>query len=387
MKKDTLLGHAGRHPEDHQGIVNPPVYRASTVLFPSLDELETAERERFDRVYYGRYGTPTHFAFEEAVATLEGASHAIALPSGMAAIACTLHALLEAGDHILMTDNAYGPAARLCEGPLNRLGIATTRYDPMVGADIAELMRPTTRLVFTEAPGSLTFEVQDVPAIADAAHAAGALVAMDNTWSAGLYFQPFDKGVDLSIQAATKYIVGHSDAMLGSVSMRDRTLFERLRGTAVGMGWCAGPDDCWLGLRGIRSLSARLARHQDTGLKLARWLAARPEIETVLHPALPSCPGHVVWQRDFTGSSGLFSVVLKEGYSKEALAAFVDGLELFGMGFSWGGYESLILPLRIDRQATVWPFKGHALRIHSGLEDGEDLIADLEKGLARLGDA
>ena len=384
MKKDTLLGHAGRRPEDHQGIVNPPVYHASTVLFPTLAELEKAEHERFDRVYYGRYGTPTHFAFEEAVATLEGGTHAVALPSGMAAIAVVFYALLKAGDHVLITDNAYAPASRLCEGPLKRLGIETTWYDPMVGGEIRNLLRPETKLILVEAPGSLTFEVQDVPAIAAAAHAAGALVVMDNTWSAGFYFPPFERGVDLSIQAATKYIVGHSDAMLGTVTVRDRKLFETLRGTAVGMGYCAGPDDCWLGLRGLRTLSARLARHQENGIKLARWLAERPEVETVLHPALPSCPGHEIWRRDFTGASGLFSVVLREGYGKKALAAFLDGLELFGMGFSWGGFESLALAFAPQRRVGVWPHKGYAIRLHIGLEDPDDLIADLKEGFVRL---
>ncbi len=386
MKKDTTLGHAGRRPDKQQGMVNPPVCHASTVTFPTVAELRKAEKEPLDRLYYGRYGTPTTFAFEEAVAALEGGTHAVALPSGLGAVACALFALVEAGDHLLVTDNVYLPTARLCDGQLRRLGVETTYFDPMTSAEgIRGLLRPETKAVVLEAPGSVTFEVQDVPAIAEAAHEAGVLVVLDNTWSAGLYFQPFEHGVDLSVQAATKYIVGHSDAMLGTVTVTDRKLFERLRLTAVGMGYSTGPDDCYLGLRGIRSLSVRMARHQENGLKLARWLADRDEVESVLHPAFPSCPGHEVWKRDFSGASGLFGVVLKGGYSDPAITAMLDGLELHAMGYSWGGYESLILPFgKPVRRTTKWPFAGSCLRIHAGLEDPDDLIADLEMGLERL---
>jgi len=386
MKKDTKLAEAGRDPDSNYGIVNPPVYHASTVTFPTVSDLERIGKEPFKYVYYGRYGTPTHFSFEDAVCQLEGANHCITVPSGMASISVTLMALLKSGDHVLMVDNVYGPTRKFCDGFLKKYGISTTYYDPMIGAGIAELIQPETKIVFTEAPGSLTFEVQDIPAIAEAAHAANALVVMDNTWSAGFYFQPFDKGVDVSLQAATKYIVGHSDAMLGTITTQDETLFETIKWTAIGLGSCAGPDDVYLGLRGIRSLSARLARHQESALEVANWLNGRDEVATVLHPALPECPGHDIWKRDFTGSSGLFSFVLKPGYSKEFVNAMLDGMEHFPMGYSWGGFESLMIPADPQgvRTASKWPHEGRTLRLHIGQEAPEDLIADLEKGFGRL---
>jgi cystathionine beta-lyase len=383
-KKDTLLINVGRRPEENFGLVNPPVYHGSTVVFPTLAALEASNAAPFEGVHYGRTGTPTTFAFEEAVAALEGGERTIALPSGLAAIACALLAFLEAGDHALVTDSVYFPTRRLLGGALKRFGVETTYYDPLTGGGIAALIRPNTKIVFVESPGSLTFEVQDVPAIAEAAHARGVTVVMDNTWSAGLYFQPFAKGVDVSIQAATKFIVGHSDAMLGTVTVPAR-LYERMRGTANGFGYCAGPDDCYLGLRGLRSLSPRLARHQENGLKLADWLNGRPEVEAVLHPALPGCPGHDLWKRDFTGACGLFGVVLRPA-AKSAVAAFLDGLELFALGYSWGGYESLIIPTEPAKLRTVtpWTHAGPSIRIHAGLEDADDLIADLKGGLARF---
>jgi cystathionine beta-lyase len=384
MKKDTRIVTAGRHPEDNHGAVNPPVYHVSTVTFPTVEVLERASKTPLQGVYYGRHGTPTTFAFEEAVAALEGTDRAVALPSGLAALAVALIAFVETGDHILMADCAYYPTHKICDQFLKRFGVETTYYDPMIGADVAKLIRPRTKVVFVEAPGSLSFEVQDIPAIARVAHAAGAKVIMDNTWSGGYFFQPFRHGVDLSIQAATKYIGGHSDAMLGTISM-GKDLYEKVKFAAVGLGYCAGPDDCYLGLRGLRTLAVRMARHQETGLKLARWLETRPEVETVLHPALPSCPGHEFWKRDFTGASGLFGVVLKD-FSKAALTAMLDGMEHFAMGYSWGGFESLIIPADVAplRAATKWPHKTPALRIHAGLEDADDLIADLERGLNRL---
>ncbi|OHC75862.1 MAG: cystathionine beta-lyase [Rhodospirillales bacterium RIFCSPLOWO2_12_FULL_58_28] len=385
MKKDTILANAGRRPEDNHGIVNPPVYHASTVTFPTVAALEAAIRTPFDQVYYGRFGTPTTFALEEAVAALEGGDRAISLPSGLGAVTVALMAFLEAGDHLLMTDSVYNPTRKLCDGMLRGFGVETTYYDPMIGGGIAELIRPDTRAVFVESPGSLGFEVQDIPAIALAAHACGAVVIMDNTWSSGLYFNAFGHGVDVSVQAATKYIVGHADAMLGIVTTTHE-LYKKVKTAAVAIGSCAGPDDCYLGLRGLRSLSVRLARHQQTALALARWLAERPEVGLVLHPALAGCPGHDLWRRDFTGASGLFGVVLKEGYAEQAVAAMLDGLKLYAMGFSWGGFESLILPLdpARSRTAAAWPHKGRYLRIHAGLEDQDDLISDLEQGLERL---
>lgn len=382
--KNTTLVTAGRRPEENFGIVNPPVYHASTVTFQTVAELEASNANPFEGVHYGRQGTPTTFALEEAVAALEGGDRAVILPSGMAAVTAAMLPFLSSGDHVLVTDSVYFPTRRFCDSYLKRFGVETTYFDPMIGAGISELMRAETKIVFVEAPGSQTFEVQDIPAIAEAAHAGGAMVIMDNTWSAGFYFQPFEHGVDLSVQAATKYIVGHSDAMLGTIAV-PASLYEKVKGEANNLGFCAGPDDCYLALRGIRSLGARLARHHENGLRLAEWLAARPEVERVLHPALPSCPGHEIWKRDFTGASGLFGVVLKEA-PKEAVVAMLDGMELFAMGYSWGGYESLVIPTdpaRI-RTATAWPFKGPSLRLHAGLEDVDDLIADLGAGFERF---
>lgn len=385
-KEDTVLCHAGNRPAENRGIVNPPVYHASTILFPTLAAMEESLADGFapGRMLYGRYGTPTTFALEEAVAQLEGGDRAIALPSGLAAVTATLTALLKAGDHLLMVDTVYGPVRKFCDALLARFGVTTTYYRPDIGGEIATLIRSNTRIVYLESPGSLTFEIQDVPAIAAAAHAAGAFVVMDNTWATPLFFKPFDHGVDVSVQAATKYISGHSDLMLGLVVTR-QAHFTTLKGTAHGLGFAAAPDDCYLALRGLRTLSVRLRRHQETGIALARWLQTRPEVAAVLHPALPGAPGHDIWKRDFTGASGLFGIVLHP-VPKAAVAAMVDGMTLFPMGFSWGGYESLMLPVHPEttRSATRWAASGPVLRIHAGLEDPEDLIADLARGFERL---
>ncbi|MCG8507797.1 MAG: cystathionine beta-lyase [Rhodospirillales bacterium] len=383
-RKETLLVTAGRRPEENFGIVNPPVYHASTVTFPTVAELEASDANPFVGVHYGRQGTPTTFALEEAVARLEGADGAVILPSGLAAIACALLALVRAGDHLLVTDSVYFPTRRFCDRVLRSFGVETTYYDPLVGADIRGLLRPETKAVFVEAPGSLTFEMQDIPAIAEAVHDRGVKVVMDNTWSAGLFYQPFEHGVDISVQAATKFIVGHSDAMLGTLAFSSE-LHDLMKSTANNFGYCAGPDDCYLALRGIRSLAARMARHQESGSRLAEWLVRRPEVDRILHPALPNCPGHEIWKRDFTGACGLFAVVLKPA-SKQAVSAMLDGLEVFSMGYSWGGYESLIIPTNPGkiRTATAWDHSGPSLRIHTGLEDVEDLIADLDAGFERL---
>ncbi len=381
-RKETRLLGAGRSPETNHGIVNPPVYHASTIVFPTLAALEESDHTPYEGTRYGRRGTPTTFALEEAVAELEGGFRSIAVPSGLAAITTSLLAFLKNGDHLLMVDTTYAPTRRFCDTVLAGLGISTSYYDPL--SDIAPLLRPNTRVVFAESPGSLTYEVQDIPLLAEAAHAAGAVVMLDNTWSAGLLFAPFAHGVDLSIQAATKYIVGHSDVMLGTITTTE-ACFLRAKRAASFLGVCAGPDDCYLALRGLRTLAVRLARHQQTALAIARWLEARPEVVRVLHPALPNCPGHEVWRRDFSGSNGLLSVVLHD-VPKPALAAMLDGLELFAMGYSWGGYESLIVPfdLRHVRTAMPWAGGGPCLRLHCGLEDPGDLIADLEAGFARL---
>ncbi len=384
---ETLLVHAGSAPSEHRGAVNPPVYHASTVLFPTLQDLEDSVRRRNEpgHFHYGRFGTPTSHALEQAVARLEGGDHALALPSGMAAVATTLLSRCRAGDHLLMTDSVYGPARGLCEGLLPRLGIEVTFYDPRIGAGIARLMRPNTRLVYLESPGSLTFEVQDLPAIAEVAHRGGASVAIDSTWATPLFHAPLSLGADIVIHAATKYIVGHSDAMLGLVVARKEG-YPPLRLTATALGYSVAADDCYLSLRGLRTLAVRLRRHQETGLALARWLQARPEVERVIHPALPDHPDHGLWLRDFRGASGLFAVQLKP-CSRGALEAMLNGMRLFGLGFSWGGFESLILlgdPARI-RTAVPWPADGGPLlRIHAGLEEPADLIADLTAGFARL---
>jgi cystathionine beta-lyase len=384
FKDDTLLGHAGNKPHANFGIVNPPVYHASTILFPTLAAVDEMLKDKYAKVAYGRFGTPTTFALEEAVAAVEGADKAIALPSGQAAAAGALLSFLKAGDHLLMTDSVYGPVRAFCDATLKDLNIATTYYDPLVGAGIATLIRPNTRVVYLESPGSLTFEVQDVPAIAAAARAAGCISMMDNSWGTPLFCKPLAMGVDISIHAATKYIVGHADAMMGLVLCREHH-YRKLKNTLHGLGYCAAPDDCYLALRGFRTLAVRLARHWETGLTLARWLAGRPEVARVLHPALPGDLGHALWQRDFSGACGLFSFALTP-CTPVALAAMLDGMRLFSMGFSWGGYESLLVRVNPEtmRSATGWAEKGPLLRLHAGLEDPGDLITDLEAGLARL---
>lgn len=387
MKEETKIVVAGRHPEDNFGIVNAPVYHASTVLYPSLAELQKthAARAAGERVVsYGRIGTPTTWSLEDAVAELEGGYRAQVFPSGLAAVSHAMLAFLKSGDHLLMTDSVYGPSRIFCDNVLSRFGIEVTYYDPLIGAGIADLIRPETRLVYVEAPGSQTFEMQDIPAIADVAHARDALVMMDNTWASPLFFKPFDHGVDISIQAGTKYIVGHSDVMLGIVTTT-KDCWPVLQKGANMMGQTAGPDDVYLAQRGMRTLSVRLKQHMVNAIAVAEWLKGRPEVHSVLHPALPDDPGHAIWKRDFTGSSGLFSMRLKE-VSKDAIAAFLDDLELFGMGYSWGGYESLIIladPTSY-RTATTWDNTNPLLRLHIGLEAVEDLIADLEAGFNRL---
>jgi cystathionine beta-lyase len=376
----TDIVQAGREPFAHHGFVNPPVYRGSTVLFPSVETFE----KRAQRYTYGRRGTPTSDALETAIAQIEGGARAWLAPSGTAAIATALLAFTRAGDHILMPDTVYEPTRKICDGALKRFGVETTYYDPTVGAGIAQIMRAGTSLVFTESPGSLTFEVQDIPAIAAAAHAGGALVAMDNTWASPLYFKPFTHGVDISIQAGTKYIVGHADAMLGAITVTE-PLARRLVAEAGGLGICAGTEEMFLGLRGLRTIEVRLERHWRSGLEIAAWLEGRPEVARVIHPALPSHPQHALWKRDFLGACGLFGVVLKPA-PKAAVAAMIDGLALFGIGASWGGYESLVLPFDAarTRSATHWQPEGPTIRLHIGLEDVADLKADLEAGFARL---
>ncbi|MGB6387998.1 MAG: cystathionine beta-lyase [Methyloceanibacter sp.] len=380
QKQDTRLAHVGRDPKRFHGFVNPPIYRGSTVLFPSVASLEADDQE----FSYGRLGTPTVKALAQAIAELEGGHATVLTPSGLTAVAATLIALASAGDHILVSDSVYRPTRRFCDHVLKRLGVETTYYDPLLGAGIASLIRANTTVVFAESPGSQTFEVQDIPAMAEAANAGGAQLVLDNTWATPLYFKPFTHGVDVSIQAATKYIVGHADAMLGAITASEAA-WPAIARAHDELGLCPGPEDVYLALRGLRSLGVRLERHQASGLELARWLQARPEVARVIHPALPGDRGHALWARDFTGASGLFSIVLKPA-SKQAVAAMLDGLTLFGMGYSWGGFESLIIPFNPSayRSATKWKDKGPALRLHVGLEDIDDLKADLDSGFARL---
>jgi cystathionine beta-lyase len=379
---DTKLVSGGRDPMSYHGFVNPPVYHASTVLYPSAEDF-LAHRARYQ---YGRRGTPTTEALELALQELEGPQCAgvSLLPSGLAAISSAFLAVVHAGDHVLVTDSAYGPTRTFCDQILSRLGVTVTYYDPLIGAGIGELIHPNTRLVYLESPGSLSFEMQDIPAIAKVAHNKGALVLTDNTWATPLYFRPLDHGVDLVIQAGTKYIGGHSDVMLGTVSANAATV-ARLKNTVRHTGQCEGPDDVYLGLRGLRTLAIRLERHQKSGLTVARWLEERPEVLRLLHPALPSHPGHDIWKRDFSGASGLFSMVLKP-VPQKAYYAFLDSLELFGIGASWGGYESLAIPFDCAplRTATRWQPGGPTVRFHIGLEAVDDLITDLERGFAAL---
>ena len=380
MKKDTILAHSGRDEARFEGMVNPPVYRASTILFPTVAAYEGRKDHRFTKPSYGRLGTPTTFMLQEAMAELEGGYRAMVLPSGMAAIAAAISAFASSGDHVLMVDSAYTPARNFCEGPLKRAGVETSYYAPRIGASIAALIRPNTRLVYCESPGSLTFELQDIPAIAAAAHARGIPLLHDNTWATPYFFRSFERGVDVSIHAATKYIVGHSDVMLGII-VTNEPYWLRVRTAVADLGYSASPDDCYLALRGFRTMGVRLKQHFASTLKLAGWLEGRPEVNRVLWPALPSSPDHALWRRDFAGASGLFGVELHPA-PKAAVDAFIDALALFGIGSSWGGFESLATPTHPEASRSAVPLeaKGPMLRFHIGLEDPDDLIADLAQG-------
>ena len=380
-KPQTRVTSLGRMSDEHFGVVNTPVYRASTILYPDMAALK-ANTQPYT---YGRRGTPSTRSFEAAITDLEGAARTVTVTSGLQASSLAILSVCGAGDHLLMVDSAYEPTRLLAERTLRRLGIETSYYAP--GDDITPHLRPNTAAVFCESPGSLTFEVEDIPALARTAHAhdngrGGVSVLMDNTWATPLFFQPLKHGVDLSIQAATKYVGGHADVMLGYVAANNSHA-ARLVETHGNLGLFASGDDCFLGLRGLRTLPVRLARHQETGLALARWLRQQPEVARILHPGLEGNPGHALWKRDFTGACGLFGVVMRPA-SDAAIAAFVDGLRLFGIGYSWGGFESLIVPAHIRRTAQPFAAEGPVLRIHAGLEDAGDLIADLEAGLKRL---
>jgi cystathionine beta-lyase len=382
VKQETRVVRAGREKGFYKGSVNPPVYHVSTVLHDNLASFLSISKPEHGRMIYGRWGTPTTFTLTDALAELEGGAGCALFPSGAGAIAASILAFVEPGDHLLVPDNVYGSTRRICDDLLPRFKVETTYYDPQIGGGIAALIKPKTKIVYTEAPGSLTMEMQDVPAIAKAAKAAGAITMMDNTWATPLFFKPFDHGVDVSITAGTKYVVGHSDAMLGSVTATPE-FWPAIAKSHYLLGHCVGPDDAYLAQRGLRTLAVRLARHQESALKVAQWLEQQPEIESVLYPALPSHPGYALWKRDFTGASGLLAVVFKPVDMKK-VAAMADGLKLFGIGASWGGFESLVCPARLTRTATKLDPTRPILRFHIGLEAVEDLIADLRAGLDRM---
>ncbi|MCC8953442.1 cystathionine beta-lyase [Bradyrhizobium sp. Pear77] len=378
----TRLVTAGRDTKAQKGFVNPPVFHGSTVLYPTAEDLR-AHRAEFT---YGRHGSPTTRALQDVLMALEGPQCAgVGLaPSGLAAISTTLLAVLKAGDHLLVCDNAYRPTRNFCDNMLKRYGIETSYFDPLLGAGIETLFKPNTRAVLIEAPGSQSFEMPDVRAISAVAHARGALMIDDNTWATALYHRSLEQGVDISMQAGTKYIGGHSDIMFGTISANAKA-WPLVQEAIRLLGVCAGPDDVYLALRGVRTLSVRLAQHHRSGLEIARWLGARPEVARVLHPGLETDPGHAIWKRDFTGASGLFSIVLKP-VPQTAVDAMLNTLTLFGMGFSWGGFESLAIPFDCSdyRSATKWSPGGPTLRLHIGLENLDDLKADLDRGFAAL---
>jgi cystathionine beta-lyase len=384
-RPDTRLVHGGRRAEWRGRLVNPPVHRASTILFDSVAQMRAAA-PAFGEYYYGLHGTPTQWALCEALTGMEpGAAGTMLYSSGLAAVTAALLSVLSAGDELLMSDSVYGPTRRFCDGFLKRCGVATRYYDPLVGAGISELIGERTRAIFLESPGSLTMEVQDVPAICAAAKGRGVATLLDNTWATPLYFPAIAAGIDLSILAGTKYIGGHADVMLGSVTAT-ADWYPKLERTSWDLGHSVSPDDAWLCSRGLRTMGVRLRQHEASALGIARWLKAQPQVAAVLHPALPDCPGHEIWRRDFKGSSGLFAFVLKGGGDEER-TRFVEALELFGLGYSWGGYESLVVPADPERirTATRWTAEGPLVRLQIGLEDTDDLIEDLAAGLARWG--
>lgn len=385
MNPETRLVHAGREPEKNFGIVNPPVYRASTILYPTMAEFEQRHTRKYTGFTYGIHGTPTTFALTGALAELSGGHRSVVTSSGLSAVTQALTAFLRRGDHLLITDSVYGPTRAFCATVLARYGVEVTFYKPEIGAGIDQLMRTDTRVVYTESPGSLTFEIQDVPAIARAAHARGAVVMFDNTWATPLNFRAFEHGVDVEIQAATKFLAGHSDLLMGVITARTEDLFRTVKDGLDAFGDCVAPDLCYETLRGMRTLAVRLRRHERAALDVAEWLTRRPEVARVLHPALPDDPGYPLWKRDFTGASSLFGVLLRTN-SDRAVAAMLEGFRLFKIGASFGGFESLVLPARpaAIRTAHPWREPGILVRLHVGLEAVEDLIADLQAGFDRL---
>jgi cysteine-S-conjugate beta-lyase len=380
----TQVTHLGRDPKRHLGAVSTPVYRATTILFENVAELEAAEQGRHPGITYGLHGLPTVRDLQSAMAELEGGHASLAVASGLAAITLALLGVTKAGDHVLVTDSAYGPTRRFCNNQLTRFGIEVSYYDPLIGAGIEREMRPNTRVVFCESPGSLSFEVQDVLAIADVAHRNGALVMLDNTWATPLGFPAFARGADISVHAGTKYVGGHCDVLVGLITCSEAT-YPRMHRLWTDMGVALSSDDAFLALRGLRTLAVRLRQHTESALAIARWLRTRPEVDEVIFPALEGSRGHELWKRDFTGACGLFGVVLKPA-AKERVDAMLDTLQLFRLGWSWGGFESLVIPAHPERTrtATRWDARGPYIRLHVGLEDTQDLIDDLTEGFDRL---
>lgn len=380
MKDDTRIVHVGRHPEKFSGAVNVPVYRTSTVISQNMDEWDRKHQEQASthepELFYGRHGTPTSKALQEAMAELEGGFKAFVYPSGVSACVTAIMAFAGQGDHVLVPDSVYGPVRRIAGTMFKRFGIEVEFYDPLIGGGIEALMRAETRVVYTEAPGSLTFEMQDIPAIAEVAHRRGAVVIMDNTWATPLLFRAFEHGVDVSVHAATKYVTGHSDTMIG-IATANEACYERLKAATLDLGQVASPDDCYLALRGLRTMGVRLTRQGQSAIEIAGWLAQRPEVARVMSPALPGDLGHALWKRDFLGASGLFSFVLAPQLAG-ARRLFIDTLELFALGGSWGGYESLVMPVDPPRSVNEYAYLGATIRLHVGVEDPGDLKADLE---------
>lgn len=397
MDKKTIAIQAGRYPEQYEGAVNPPIIQTSTVLFPTLKSYYEAEQgrayyEQSKRVHsrdygYGIAGTATSYALREAFAALEGADHCLVYPSGLNAITSTLTAFLKKGDHLLLPDSVYGPTRRFCHKELKRYGVESSYYDPLIGEGIVQLIQENTRIILLESPGSLTFEIQDIPAIMQAVQKVNPSIVtvIDNSWATPFYFSPFQFGIDVSIHAGTKYVGGHSDILLGLVNFNEKvapSLYDNYHNTGV----CVSPHECYLAQRGLRTMLTRLQAHEKTALSIANKLESHPKVTKILHPALPSFPQHAIWKRDFTGSTGLFSIILDQHYSLEKLSQMIDPMEVFGIGCSWGGYESLILALdpKGGRSVTKWEAEGSLIRIYTGLEAEEDIYNDLLAGLERL---
>lgn len=385
MKIETQLAHLGKDPATDKMVVNTPVYRSSTIVFPDFDTCEAANLGRHSGFTYSRHGNPSTLALEEALAGLDGSNHVLVFSSGLAAVTASLLAFLESGDHVLIPDNVYGSTRKMCEHLLVKMGVEVEFYNPVLGADIEKCMRKNTRVIYTESPGSMTLEMQDVPALAAIAHAHNAVLLADNTWATPLHFKPFEKGVDVSIHSTTKYVSGHSDLIMGHITTQSKDHYLKIKKIFDVTGPAPAPDNCFLALRGLRTMQLRVNQQMENALKVAQWLESQEEVERVLYPPLPSDAGHGLWKRDFSGGASVFTAVLK-ATGRDAIAQMVNGLTLFKMGYSWGGYESLIVPFRAEKIRTVtqWKHEGWCVRMHVGLEHPDDLIADLAEGFKRM---